>query len=41
VRADVVKGVLPETVVAAIGPSIAEFNATLPRPYRIETGGLY
>ena len=41
VRADVTHGVLPETVVAAIGPSIAEYNARLPRPYKIETGGLY
>ena len=41
VRADVVKDVLPESVVAKIGPSIAEYNAKLPRPYKIETGGLY
>jgi multidrug efflux pump len=41
VRADVLKGVLPESVVAQIGPSIAEYNAKLPRPYRVETGGLY
>ncbi len=41
VRADVTHGVLPETVVAAIGPSIAEYAAKLPRPYKIETGGLY
>ena len=41
VRADVLKGVLPESVVGQIGPSIAEYNAKLPRPYRIETGGLY
>ncbi len=41
VRADVLKGVLPESVNAAIGPSIAEYNAKLPRPYKIETGGLY
>ena len=41
VRADVLKGVLPETVVAAIGPSIDEYNAKLPRGYKIETGGLY
>ena len=41
VRADVVRGVLPESVVAAIGPSIADYNATLPRPYRVEVGGLY
>jgi len=41
VRADVNKGVLPESVVAQIGPSIEAYNATLPSPYRIETGGLY
>jgi multidrug efflux pump subunit AcrB len=41
VRADVTHGVLPETVVAAIGPSIDAYNAKLPRPYRIEVGGLY
>ena len=41
VRADVSHGVLPETVVAAIGPSIAAYDAKLPRPYRVETGGLY
>ncbi len=41
VRADVIPGVLPETVVGAIGPAIAAHNAKLPRPYRIETGGLY
>ncbi len=41
VRADVMHGVLPETVVAAIGPSIDAYNAKLSRPYRIEVGGLY
>jgi multidrug efflux pump subunit AcrB len=41
VRADVLQGVLPESVVAKIGPTIAEYNAKLPRPYRVETGGLY
>ena len=41
VRADVAHGVLPEAVVAAIGPTIDAYNAKLPRPYRIEVGGLY
>ena len=41
VRADVTKGVLPESVVAVIGPAIAEYDAKLPQGYRIETGGLY
>jgi multidrug efflux pump subunit AcrB len=41
VRADVNAGVLPDTVVVALAPKVAEFAAKLPRPYRIETGGLY
>ncbi len=41
VRADVMHGVLPESVVTAIGPSIDAYSAKLPRPYRIEVGGLY
>ena len=41
VRADVLKGVLPESVVAQIAPSIEAYNAKLPSPYKIETGGLY
>ena len=41
VRSDVLHGVLPETVVAAIAPSIAEYSAKLPPGYKIETGGLY
>jgi multidrug efflux pump subunit AcrB len=39
VRADVQPGVLPESVVAALAPAIDEFNASLPAPYRIATGG--
>jgi len=41
VRADVVPGVLPDTVVGALAPKVAEFAAKLPKPYRVETGGLY
>ena len=41
VRADVVAGVLPDTVVGALAPKIAEFAAKLPRHYKVETGGLY
>jgi len=41
VRADVVKGQLPDTVVSALAPKIAEFAGRLPRQYKIETGGLY
>jgi len=41
VRADVVSGVLPDTVVGALAPQIAEFAARLPSQYQIETGGLY
>ena len=40
VSADVVHGVLPDTVVGALEPKIAEFNAKLPHQYRVETGGL-
>jgi multidrug efflux pump subunit AcrB len=41
VRADVVPGVLPDAVVTALAPKVAEFAARLPKPYKIETGGLY
>ncbi|WP_374115058.1 efflux RND transporter permease subunit [Ancylobacter mangrovi] len=39
VQSDIVEGVLPETVVAQLGPRIAELAETLPAGYRIETGG--
>jgi multidrug efflux pump subunit AcrB len=41
VRADVIPGVLPDSVVATLAPKIAEFNAKLPKGYRVETGGLF
>ena len=41
VRADVNHGILPDTVVGALAPKIAELNARLPSQYKIETGGLY
>jgi len=41
VRADVVPGVLPDTVVGALAPRIAEFSAKLPKHYKVQTGGLY
>ena len=41
VRADVNPGVLPDSVVATLAPKIAEFNAKLPKGYRVETGGLF
>jgi multidrug efflux pump subunit AcrB len=41
VRADVVSGVLPDLVVGSLAPGVAEFAASLPAQYRIETGGLY
>ena len=41
VRADVTTGVLPDTVVNALAPKIAEFSAKLPRGYKVATGGLY
>ena len=40
VLADVVPGVLPATVVQGIAPAIAELNASLPRPYRVDLGGI-
>jgi multidrug efflux pump subunit AcrB len=40
VRADVRPGVLPDTVVASLAPSIKELDASLPSPYRIELGGI-
>jgi len=40
VRADVNRGVLPDTVVAALAPRIAALNAGLERPYRVDLGGI-
>ncbi len=40
VRADVMPGVLPDSVVGVLAPKVAEFDAKLPKPYKIETGGL-
>lgn len=40
VRADVNQGVLPDTVVAPLQPRIDALNATLPRPYRVDLGGI-
>jgi multidrug efflux pump subunit AcrB len=40
VLADVDHGVLPETVVAPLAPQIATLNASLPSPYRVDTGGI-
>ncbi|MFO0994009.1 MAG: efflux RND transporter permease subunit [Hyphomicrobiales bacterium] len=39
VQADVKEGVLPETVVAALEPALAEIKASLPPSYAIATGG--
>jgi multidrug efflux pump len=41
VRADVIPGVLPDAVVAALAPKIAAFGVKLPKPYKVETGGLF
>jgi multidrug efflux pump subunit AcrB len=41
VRADVQRGVLPDTVVGALTPKVDEFAAKLPKRYKVETGGLY
>lgn len=40
VQADVAPGVLPETVIAALTPRIADLSASLPSGYRIELGGI-
>jgi multidrug efflux pump subunit AcrB len=39
VQADVVGDALPEGVVSALAPQVAELNAALPTPYRIDVGG--
>lgn len=39
VQADVLPGVLPETVVRALDPEIAKLNAALPAGYAVATGG--
>lgn len=41
VRADVVHGALPDTIVEALAPQIKAFNAKLPKGYKVETGGLF
>ncbi len=41
VRADVISGEMPDTVVEALAPQVAAFAAKLPKPYKVETGGLY
>ncbi|MBB3177196.1 efflux RND transporter permease subunit [Variovorax sp. Sphag1AA] len=41
VRADVTHGVLPDTVVVAMADRIKEFNAKLPKGYKVATGGLF
>ncbi|TVR98699.1 MAG: efflux RND transporter permease subunit [Rhodospirillales bacterium] len=40
VQADVAPGVLPETVIDALAPAIADLEAALPFGYRIELGGI-
>jgi multidrug efflux pump subunit AcrB len=40
VRADVTPGTLPDSVVAIMQPRIDALNATLPRPYRVDLGGI-
>jgi multidrug efflux pump subunit AcrB len=39
VQADVMPGVLPESVVQALAPALDKLNASLPTSYRIATGG--
>jgi multidrug efflux pump subunit AcrB len=41
VRADVNRGVLPDSVVQALAPKVADFSAKLPKPYKVEIGGLF
>jgi len=41
VRSDVARGVLPEMVVGALKPALDAYIAKLPRPYKVETGGIY
>jgi len=41
VRADVVAGALPDSVVVTLAPKVAEFGAKLPQHYKVETGGMY
>jgi multidrug efflux pump subunit AcrB len=41
VRADVNRGVLPDSVVETLAPKIADFSAKLPKPYKVATGGLF
>src|SRR5262249_16681318 len=40
VQADVKPGVLPETVVSELAPSIADLSETLQRPYQVVLGGV-
>ncbi|MGC1827959.1 MAG: efflux RND transporter permease subunit, partial [Pseudolabrys sp.] len=40
VQADVRTGILPETVISALAPSIVELSKTLPRSYQIVVGGV-
>ncbi|MCZ7566587.1 MAG: efflux RND transporter permease subunit [Burkholderiales bacterium] len=40
VRADVAPGVLPDTVVVQLEPRIEALRSQLPKPYRIELGGI-
>jgi multidrug efflux pump subunit AcrB len=40
VRADVVPGVLPDDVVAALEVKVAEFDRNLPKGYRVAVGGI-
>ena len=40
VRADVTAGTLPDSVNAIMQPRIDALNATLPRPYRVDLGGI-
>ena len=41
VRADVTPGVLPDEVVSKLAPAFAKLNDSLPKPYKVVTGGIF
>jgi multidrug efflux pump subunit AcrB len=41
VRADVAAGVLPDEVVSRLAPEFEKLNASLVKPYRVVTGGIF
>ena len=41
VRADVAAGVLPDEVVSKLAPAFEKMNDSLPKPYKVVTGGIF